>query len=228
VESSGDLAAATIKSFQELCTSVAQSSELILVSSDDEETVRRLAETALSDANRGIKYARQFLSVAQKSERVTSLQNLNEILISNNAMLHNLLGEDIELQTSLAPRMGLILADQNEIVQLIGNLLANAREALPVGGVVSIETSNIEVDSPVSEHPAELHPGIYVRMIFHTDGCAIQPERRTASIRMIVERLGGFLVTANDAKLGNIHKVYLPRVERSSCQADLLANSMGA
>jgi signal transduction histidine kinase len=122
----------------------------------------------------------------------------------------------------------MISADRNEVIQLIGSLLANAREALPLGGSITIETSNVEVDSPASGDPAELHSGIYVRMLFSTDGCAVQPERRNASIRMIVDRMGGFLVTTNDSKLGNIHKIYLPRVEAAAGQASLLANTIGA
>jgi PAS domain S-box-containing protein len=228
MESTGDLATVTVKSFKDLCAALAQSGESLMESADDAKNVRRLAESLLNDANRGVKHARQFLSVAQKADREPALLNLNDILKNNNPLLHSLIGEDIDLQTILAPRIGMVSADQNELVQLIGNLLANSREALPLGGVVTIETSNIEVDSHASEHPASLHPGIYARMMFSTDGCAVQPERRNASIRSLVERLGGYLETINDPKLGNIHKVYLPRVEAPSDQSDLMANTVGA
>lgn len=228
MESAGDLAAATIKSFKDLCTSLSQSSEQLIAAAEDSAAVRRQAESLQQEANRGVKHARQFLSVAQKADRAPALLSLNDILTNNDALLHSLIGEDIDLMTTLAPRIGLISADSNEVIQLIGNLLANAREALPLGGVVTIETSNIEVDSSTSDNPEELHPGIYVRMIFSTDGCAVQPERRNASIRMIVDRLGGCLVTTNDSKSGNTHKVYLPRVEAPAGQAGVLSKTASA
>ena len=65
-------------------------------------------------------------------------------------------------------------------------------------------------------------------MAFHADGCAVQPEKRIASIRAMVERMGGCLETANDPKLGNIHRVYLPRVEALVGQAAPLSNTAGA
>ena len=228
MESAGDLASATVKGFKDLCASLAHSGELLLESPDDTEGVRSIAESLLNEANRGVKHARQFLSVANKPDRTPALLNLNEILTNNDVLLHSLIGEDIDLQTSLSPGIGLVSADRNEMVQLIGNLLANSREALPLGGALAIETSNIEIDSLASGHPAGLQPGIYVKMMFSADGCAVQPERRTASIRTMVERMSGHLETTNDPKLGNIHCVYLPRVETMAGQTELEIKSAGA
>jgi PAS domain S-box-containing protein len=229
METAGDLAAATVKSLKELCTSLAHSGELLMETPNDSSAVRRVAEALLNDANRGAKHARQFLSVAQKSDRTPALLNVNDILANNNVLLHSLTGGDIDLQTVLSPRIGLVSADRNEMVQLIGNLLSNSREALPLGGTVTIETLNIEIDSTASSgHPANLKPGIYVRMAFSADGCVVQPDRRTASIRMIVERMGGNMETTNDPKLGNINRVYLPRVEAYPGQAELSSNVAGA
>jgi hypothetical protein len=114
------------------------------------------------------------------------------------------------------------------MVQLIGSILTNSRETLPLGGAVSIETSNVEIDRAASGLPAGLRPGIYVRMGFSADGCALQAERRTASIRAIVERMGGCMETSQDPKLGNIHTVFFPRVEACPGQTDVLSNTAGA
>jgi PAS domain S-box-containing protein len=222
LEQAGDLAAATIKSFKDLCTSLAHTGELLMNAPDDGNAVRRIADALLNDAKRGAKHAGQFLSAAQKAERTPALLNLNEILLNNDVLLHCMAGDDIEIQTSLAQRIGLISADRNKMVQLIGNLLANARETLPLGGTVTIETFNVEVASPVSGIPAGLPPGIYICMVFSADGCALQPERRNTSIRAIVERMGGRMETINDPRLGNSHKVYLPRVEPFAGQIDQL------
>lgn len=229
MESAGDLAIATVKGFKDLCASLAHSGELLVQTPNDSNAVQQIAGNLLNDATRGVKHARQFLSVALKTDRTPSLLNINEILVNNNLLLHSLIGEDIDLQTSFEPRIGLVSADRNDMVLLIGDLLANSREALPLGGTVTIETSNIEIDSPTSGHPVDLPSGIYVRIMFNADGCAVQPEKRTPSIRMIVERMGGYLETINDPKLGNVHKVYLPRVEAFVHQeASLLSNAASA
>jgi PAS domain S-box-containing protein len=224
MESTGDLAAATVKSLKDVCAALAHSGELLVKSPADSNAVQQLAETLLADANRGVKHARQFLSVALKADRTPSLLNLNDILVNNDALLHSLTGADIDLQTILTPRIGLVSADHNEMVQLIGSLLASSREALPLGGTVTIETSNIEIDTLAAGYPAGMKPGIYVQIAFSADGCAVQPERRMGSNRTLIERMGGYLETTNDPKLGNVHKVYLPRVEASAGQTVPLSN----
>jgi PAS domain S-box-containing protein len=228
LESTGELAAATVNSLKDLCAALVHSSEVLVRSSNDSAAVQRVAEALLSDANRGVKHARQFLSIASKADRPSSLLNLNEILTSNQELLHRLIDEDIDLQTNLAPGLGLVSADCNEMTQLIGNLLTSARDALPLGGTVAIETSNFDVDSLALNHPIGLTSGIYVRMLFSADGCAVRPERRLGSNQILAERIGGYLETTNDPKLGNICAVYLPRVETCSGQAGLLSDTVGA
>jgi hypothetical protein len=222
MESAGDLAAATVKSLKDLCTALVHSGESILEISNDQNAVQRSAEALLKDANRGVKHARQFLSIATKAERTPELLNINKILANNDTLLHSLIGEDIDLQISLAPQVGLVSADRNELVQMISSLLASSRETLPLGGAVSIETSNVEIDNEVSGSSAGLQSGIYVSITVSADGCGLLPERRTAPIRTIVERIGGHLETTNDTRNGNIHRVYLPRVESFAAQTNTL------
>ena len=228
IQSAGDLAAATVTSFRELCASLAEAGERLLQAAGDAEEVRRLADSLARDAGRGIRHAGQFLSLAQRDDRSPDLLDFNEILTGNDRLLHSLIGTDIELEMDLAPRLGLVWADRNEVTQLIGNLMANAREALPLGGLVTIETRDIEVAGPDPEIPPELRPGIYVRLVFSTDGCAVQPERRHSSIRAIAGRMGGCLRSTNDPRTGNIHTVYIPRVEGASAGAGREAGSVGA
>jgi PAS domain S-box-containing protein len=228
IQSAGDLAAATVTSFRELCASLAEAGERLLQAAGDAEEVRRLADSLARDAGRGIRHAGQFLSLARRDDRSPDLLDFNEILTGNDRLLHSLIGTDIELEMDLAPRPGLVWADRNEVTQLIGNLMANAREALPLGGLVTIETRNVEVAGPDPEIPPELRPGIYVRLVFSTDGCAVQPERRHSSIRAIAARMGGCLKSTNDPRTGNIHTVYIPRVEGAIAGAGREAGSVGA
>ena len=225
MESAKDLAAATIRSFKDLCASLVKSCELMIATAGDGKEVQRLAGSIRNDANTGIKYANQFLAVSQKADKAPALLNVNEIMVSSDVMLKNLIGEDINLQTTLDPNVGWISADSSDVIQLIGNFLANARETLPLGGTINIETSNVEIDDS-GDLPEEIRPGIYVRIVFSTDGCSIHPERRNNSVRTTVDRMGGWVVTDNG--LRNTNTVYLPRVEIPTGNTDLMANRIGA
>ncbi|NLT67212.1 MAG: hypothetical protein GXX84_11460, partial [Acidobacteria bacterium] len=209
-QSAGDLAYATVRSLKELCTSLVRSGEILMETRNGED-LRDLAEAILHDANRGIKHARQFLSISRKTDRLPSLLSLNEVLATNETLLRNLISEDIELQMNLAERIGLIFAERQEIVQLISNLVASSREALPLGGTIAIETSDIEIDS--SAGVDGLQPGIFVSMTVSADGCTVHPERRTASISTIVERMGGYIEITQTPQCGNVYRFYWPRIE---------------
>jgi PAS domain S-box-containing protein len=213
LESTGELAATTVSSLKDICSSLANAGTLLEKASEDSATVRRLAETVLNDANLGIKHARQFLSAAMKTDRAPALVALNEVLTDNLALLHNLIDSDIELQPKLAPQTGLVSAERGEIAQLISNLVAGSREILPLGGTMTVETSNIDVDALTPGSPQNLQPGTYVRVLFTFDGCVVQPEWRIDYSRNLVERMGGYLETAGDPKTGAVYTVYLPRVE---------------
>lgn len=212
LESTGDLAIATIKSFQDLCTSLAQSSELLLEVGGDKE-VKKLAESIRLKASRGIKYANRFIAASRKTEKAPTLLNFNEVITGNDTLLHNLTGEDIDVQMTLEPQLGWIAVEQSEVLQLVSNVMTTAREALPLGGIVAIETTNIETAEGGEDEPADLPSGTYVRVNFSIDGVAAQPERRNASIRATVDRMGGWLTFGNDPKKGNVFSVFLPRVE---------------
>ncbi len=214
LESTGDLAAATVRSLKSLCASLENCGKSLMNTPDNADTVRQTAEAILKSVRRGIKHSTQFLSISVKTERVPGLINLNEILSDNEHLLRSLAGEDIDLQTILFPRVGLVTADQQELIQLISSLVASSREALPLGGTVIIEITNTDIDAVAGGYPSETRSGTYVQMTISADGCVVHPERRIASNRTIVERLGGWMQTTNNAEYGNLHQVYLPRVEQ--------------
>ncbi len=221
MESTGDITAAAVKSVKNLCESLTQCGNLLKEAPDDISAVRQVAETLLKDAKRGIKYERQFLQFASKAERAPALINVNEVLANNESLLHSLVGEDIDLQIELSPEPNLISADYRDIVQLISNLVVSSRSALPLGGTVILETRNIELDVSASDLIEEMHAGTYVQMTISADGCTVQPERRTTFNRMIVDRLGAWITSANDPGTGNVHKLFFPRVEPFAGQTEI-------
>jgi PAS domain-containing protein len=213
VESSGDLAAVTVKRLNDLCMSLVKYGERLKETPGDGDTVKQLADSIFNDATRGLKHARQFLSISRKPERHPVPVGTHEILANNKALLHSLVGEDIDLQILPAARDGLVSADPQEMIQLITSLVASSREALPLGGAVLIEISNLDMDATDVRYPAGMQPGIYVQITLSADGCTVQPERRTGPIRMIVERMGGWMESTHTQQTGNTHRIYLPRVE---------------
>ena len=195
MESTTELAIATIKNLQDLCASLTHYGARLKESAEDEKMVCEVADTLLKDANRGIKHARQFFSVAQKADRTQEVIDLNKVLANNDAMLRNLAGGDIDLQTTLSTGIGSVFANSQELAQLISSLMTSSREILPMGGTVNIETSNVEIEPSTSDSSREMHPGTYVLLAVTADGCSIHPERRIGSIQTMVQRMGGWLET---------------------------------
>ncbi len=213
MESTAELAAATVKSLQDLWYSIEQCVARLKESADEEALVREISDTLLQASSRGIRHARQFFSVARKTTRTQELLDLNKALAENEGMLRNLAGEDIDLHIALPPRIGLVSVNGQELIQLISSLMASAREILPMGGTVSIQTSNVDVAPSAAGHPGELCPGTYVSITLTADGCMVHPERRIGSIQTLVKRIGGYLETAGGSQSENVYRVYLPRVE---------------
>ena len=133
--------------------------------------------------------------------------------------MRSLVSEDIDLQMILPRKDGFVCADRQEIIQLISNIIASSREALPLGGSISIEISPLDLDAAGNEYPAAMQAGIYLCIKIGADGCGVQPERRTGSLRTILERMGGFLESTHTPHSGNIHRIYLPRIEVVSSAA---------
>ena len=213
MESTAELAAATVKSLQDLWYSIEQCVARLRESADEEALVREISDTLLQASSRGIRHARQFFSVARKTTRTQELLDLNKALAENEGMLRNLAGEDIDLHIALPPRIGLVSVNGQELIQLISSLMASAREILPMGGTVSIQTSNVDVAPSAAGHLGELCPGTYVSITLTADGCMVHPERRIGSIQTLVKRIGGYLETAGGSQSENVYRVYLPRVE---------------
>jgi len=228
VESTGDLLAAAVKNLKNICESLADSSKLLKASPDDGNTIQQVAEKLLKDADRGAKNVRQFQSVSAKTDRIPAVINMNEILEDNDPVLRSLVGENIDLQIHSSADRSLIMADRQETVQLISNLVLSSMKTLPLGGTVSIETDNIEVDASESEHPENLPSGTFVLMTISADGFDVLPERRMSYNKSIMDRIGGWISTTTDPQTGNVHRLYFPRVESFADRTTLTPNASEA
>ena len=211
-EVSGDALSSAVHSLKRLGDSLDRSGTLLKDSAGDRETVEQVAETLLKDADRSSKHVRQLLSMTTRTDRTPAVADLKEILAENGALLHSLAGKDIDLDIDCSPERSLIMADRQEIIQLMSNFIVSFLKTLPLGGAVSVTTENVEVDASASGHPPDVPSGMYVRMTIREDGYDVHYEKPSRFSRMIVGRMGGWLDSAGDPQGGNLHTIYFPRV----------------
>jgi len=118
--------------------------------------------------------------------------------------------------TIMNPDLGLILGDKQEIEQVLTTLLVNARDALPVGGTVTIETSNVEADLEDSTGRPESN----VQLTVSATGYGVQPAAGTSTLDVIIARCGGQLRVTSEPEKGTIFRMYLPRIDSLECSSD--------
>ena len=195
-----------------------------------ERPKERLAEIR-NAANRAIGITRQLLTFSRKQVFETRILNLNEIVRETSKMLGRLLGEDIGVGIVLDPNLGSVRADPTGIDQIILNLAVNARDAMPDGGKLTIETANATVDGDSSTRHGTLTAGDYVVLAVSDTGVGMDEETQRqifepffttkekgrgtglglSTVFGIVEQSGGSIWTYSEVGRGTTFKIYLPR-----------------
>lgn len=159
-----------------LLTIIMGRSQLLLARLGPDEALRRAVDLIQKTATRAASLTRQLLAFSRKQVLQPKVLNLNAVVANMEKMLRRLIGEDVELVTALDPTLGPVKADPAQLEQVLLNLAVNARDAMPQGGRLMLETGNVKLDEAFSrQHPGVL-PGPYVMLVVADTGCGMDPD----------------------------------------------------
>src|SRR5437868_5813088 len=229
----GRLAGGVAHDFNNLLMVISSYAELMLDSLATQHPLRRNVYEIQKASRRAADLTRQLLAFGRKQMQSLQLLDLNTIIEDINKMLPRLIGEDIELVFAPGQKLGKVKADPVQIEQVLMNLVANARDAMPKGGKLLIETASVQLDDTYVLEHSIVPPGEYIRLAVTDSGQGIKPEHLAhifepfyttkdegkgtglglATVYGIVKQNGGFIWVYSEPGLGTTFKVYLPRAE---------------
>jgi PAS domain S-box-containing protein len=239
MESVGRLAGGVAHDFNNLLSVIIGYSDVILGSPDLDSQLQKQTEEIRKAGNRAAGLTRQLLAFSRQQVMEPKVLNLNSIVIETEKMLRRLIGEDIEFQTKLAADMGSVKADPGQIEQILMNLAVNARDAMPRGGRLTIETAEAELDEDYARHHPPCVPGWYIVLTVTDTGVGMDQETKAhifepffttkdvgkgtglglATVYGIVKQSGGYVWVYSELGHGSVFKVYLPRIDKSERHA---------
>jgi len=232
----GKLAGGVAHDFNNLLMVISSYAELMLDSLAPQHPLRRNVDEIQKASRRAADLTRQLLAFGRKQMQTLQLLDLNLIIEDINKMLPRLIGEDIELVFVPGKKLGRVKADPVQIEQILMNLVANARDAMPKGGKLVIETASIRLDEPYVQEHSIVPPGEYVLLTVTDSGTGIAPEHLLhifepfyttkeegkgtglglATVYGIVKQNSGFIWVYSEPGLGTTFKIYLPRAQQAT------------
>src|SRR5207247_7950006 len=177
MEAVGRLAGGIAHDFNNLLTAIIGYSEILLVDAD--KTTHDGLSEIKNAGERAAALTRQLLAFSRKQILQPKIINLNSLVTDLSKLLRRLIGEDIEFVISPCRDLGRINADPGQVEQVLMNLVVNARDAMPRGGKLVIETSNVELDQKSADEQSGTQPGSYVLLSVTDTGVGMDTETRT-------------------------------------------------
>jgi CheY-like chemotaxis protein len=230
MEAIGRLAGGIAHDFNNMLTAILGNVQLISMHMEDDEDQERLLGEIRTAARRSADLTRQLLAFSRKQALEPERIDLNAMIDRMEPILDRMIGEPIAVLTSLDPDLGTIEADPSQIDQVVMNLVVNARDAMPEGGTLTIETANVHLDESYAQLHADGEPGDYVMLSISDTGVGMDQETQEhifepffttkgeeegtglglATVYGIVSQSGGHIHVYSEPGEGSVFKVYLP------------------
>jgi two-component system, cell cycle sensor histidine kinase and response regulator CckA len=238
MEAVGQLAGGVAHDFNNLLTVIISYSQMLLSDIAEDSNARADVQEIKRAAERAALLTKQLLAFSRQQVLRPQILDLKIVVGGLEHMLRRLLREDISIVLTLDDDLGAVAADPGQIEQIVMNLVVNARDAMPNGGRLSIETTNVSFDSPyqVRASEAQLEAGAYVVIAVSDSGSGMSPQVQArifepffttkrmnegtglglSTVYGIVKQSGGYITVYSEIGQGTTFKIYLPRVDAAA------------
>ncbi len=236
MEAVGRLAGGVAHDFNNLLMAIMGYGELMRTALMKDDPLYKYSEHILRASERAASLTQQLLAFSRRQIMQPQVFHLNRVVADVKKMLRRLIREDIDLEIVAGPEVGLVKADPGQITQIIMNLAVNARDAMPTGGRLTLETANIEFATRYKGHTEVVPPGRYVRLTVCDTGAGMDAETLThifepffttkevgkgtglglSMVYGIVKQNGGYFDVESRSGQGTTFSIYLPRLEAAA------------
>src|SRR6059036_1306478 len=233
MEAMGRLAGGVAHDFNNILTAITGYADLLLEDLAATDPRRQDADEIHKAADRAAGLTRQLLAFSRQQVLQPTVLEVNKLVSDLEKMLRRLLGEDVELSTRLALTKGRVKADPGQLEQVVMNLAVNARDAMPNGGKLTLETANVDLDEAYAADHYPARAGPFVMLAVSDTGIGMSEETQAhmfepffttkekgkgtglelATVYGIIKQSGGFIWVYSEVGHGTTFKLYLPRVE---------------
>jgi two-component system cell cycle sensor histidine kinase/response regulator CckA len=240
MEAVGRLAGGVAHDFNNLLTAILGYCELVLVDVSQNDSLRADIMEIQKAGTRAAGLTRQLLAFSRKQIIEPTLLDLNAVVTDIRAMLRRLIGEDVKIVLGLHHESALVKADRGQVEQVVMNLAVNARDAMPKGGTLTIETANVELDEHYALTHLAVKPGRYIGLTVTDTGTGMTPQVQArlfepffttkepgkgtglgmATVHGIVTQSGGSVGVYSEVGKGTSFKVYFPMADAAEMVVD--------
>jgi PAS domain S-box-containing protein len=230
MESVGRLAGGVAHDFNNLLTAITGYTELVSLNFEETDPVQPDLEEIRKAAERATNLTRQLLAFSRRQVLQPKVLDLNNVVIDINKLLQRVLGEDIDLTLKTAPQPCIVWADPTQLEQILLNLAVNARDAMPNGGKLVLQTDQLELDETYVQEHFNVKPGTYVLLSVTDTGCGMDAETQArifepffttkpqgqgtglglSTVYGIVQQSEGYIWVYSEVGVGTTFKIYLP------------------